>query len=166
MEQLGVELQQLITQIINFAILLFLLTKFLYKPILKALNERKTKIAEGLEYAEKMKKEDEKTELKRQEIVKEAKIEAKKIIEEAKKDAKKQQSDILDKANSEALEIKAKARLELESERLLLEKELKTKTVEIAKIWVESVIGKFLEDKKQLEIVNKKIAEMSKMKTS
>lgn len=166
MEQLGVELPQLITQIINFAILLFLLTKFLYKPILKALTERKRKIAEGLEFAEKMKKEDEKTELKRQEIVKEAKIEGKKIIDEAKKDAKKQQAEILDKANSEALEIKAKARVEIESERMLLEKELKTKTVEIAKTWVESVIGKFLEDKKQHEIVNKKINELSKIKSS
>jgi len=44
---------QIIFQIINFTILLLLLKKFLYKPILKILKQRAQKIEEGIEAAEK-----------------------------------------------------------------------------------------------------------------
>ena len=60
MEKLGIQLPMLLTQIVNFTIMLLLLTKFLYKPILKALKERKEKISQGLIYAEKMQAEEEK----------------------------------------------------------------------------------------------------------
>ena len=51
-EALGLNLPQLIAQIVNFAILLIILRLTLYKPILKMLDERKQKIAEGLNAAE------------------------------------------------------------------------------------------------------------------
>ena len=43
MEQLGIEPLQLITQILNFAVLVFFLNKYLYKPILNTLETRKKK---------------------------------------------------------------------------------------------------------------------------
>ena len=49
MENIGIEPYQLLTQVINFALMIFILTKLLYKPILKGLEERKKKIEEGLE---------------------------------------------------------------------------------------------------------------------
>ena len=54
MEKLGIELTQILTQIFNFTLMVFLLTKLLYKPVIKKLEERKAKIAEGLAYTEKM----------------------------------------------------------------------------------------------------------------
>jgi F-type H+-transporting ATPase subunit b len=51
-EALGLNLPQLIAQVVNFFVLLFILRLVAYKPILKMLDERKQKIAEGLNAAE------------------------------------------------------------------------------------------------------------------
>ena len=51
-EALGLNLPQLIAQIANFAVLLLILRLTLYKPVLRMLDERKQKIAEGLNAAE------------------------------------------------------------------------------------------------------------------
>lgn len=48
MEALGIDPKLFIGQIINFLILLFILTKFAYKPIVKLLDDRRQKIADGL----------------------------------------------------------------------------------------------------------------------
>ena len=73
MENLGIQPVPLLLQAINFLLLLFILKKYLYKPILKALEDRKKKIEEGLAYSEKMKAEAEKSEKKREEIISRAK---------------------------------------------------------------------------------------------
>ena len=89
MEKLGIEQIQLLLQTFNFVVMAVLLTKFLYKPILKSLSDRRKKIAEGLLFAEKIKKEEEKTENKRQEVLAKAREESRKIIEEGKQAGKK-----------------------------------------------------------------------------
>src|SRR3989338_9157846 len=54
MDKIGVEPVALLTQIINFLLMVLILSKILYKPILKMLDERKKKIEEGLKYTAKM----------------------------------------------------------------------------------------------------------------
>lgn len=164
MEQLGIEPIQLLTQVFNFVVMVVLLTKFLYKPILKALEARKKKIAEGLEYAEKMQQEAEKNEKKRQEIIDKAKEEARKIIEESKKTGKQVETEIINKAQQEASLILVKARETLTQEREEMERQLRVKTVEIAQGWVSVVLGKVLGGKTQTAIINKKIQELAKLK--
>ena len=163
MEQLGIAPFQLVTQIINFLVMVFLLNKFLYKPILKALEERKKKIAEGLDYTQKMKEETEKSEKKRQEVISQAKEEAGKIVEDGKRAGKKLEEEIIGKAHIEANNILGKAREDIEREKLEMEKDLRTKTVEIAQSWVEAVLGKVLGEKAQKTLINQKIEDLSKL---
>ncbi|MBI3379552.1 F0F1 ATP synthase subunit B [Candidatus Gottesmanbacteria bacterium] len=164
MEKLGIEPLQLLTQVFNFLLLVFVLKKLLYKPILKGLDERKKKIQEGLEYTQKMQEEAEKTEKKREEIISKAKDEARIIIEDGKKVGKKVESEITGKAHLEANAILAKGREELEMERQQMERELRVQTIEIAKSWVEAVLGKILSSKTQTAIINKKIQELANNK--
>jgi F0F1-type ATP synthase, subunit b len=56
-ETFGFQKQLFISQVISFCIVAFLLHRFAYKPILKVLEERRIKIAEGLANAEKIKQE-------------------------------------------------------------------------------------------------------------
>ena len=102
MENIGIQPIYLIAQIINFGILVFILTKLLYKPILKMLDERKHRIEEQMILASKMKEEFENDEKKRQQILISAKEEAKKIIDVAKKTGKKEEAEIIQKAKNEA----------------------------------------------------------------
>ena len=81
----GLEGKLFIAQIINFAILLFILKKFLYEPIANMLEERKTKIKQGLDDAENAKKALADADNQKILILKEAKIDADKILENTKK---------------------------------------------------------------------------------
>lgn len=163
MEQLGIEPIQLLTQIFNFTVMVVVLTKFLYKPILKKLDERRKKIEEGLAMAEKIKVEAENQEKKKQEILDEAKEEARKIIEDGKKTGKKVEAEIIEKAHTEANTILEKGKEELERERLEMEKELRLQTVEIAQTWVETVLKEVLRGKNQQITINKKIKDLERL---
>ena len=71
-------------QVVNFLIIFIIMKKFLYKPLLKVLNERKQKIEESLKNAEESNRLMKETIEKEQEILKNAQIEAKKLLNDAK----------------------------------------------------------------------------------
>jgi len=160
MENIGIEPSQLLTQVINFLLMVILLTKLLYKPVLKALDERKKKIEESLKLAEEIKLEADKNEKKRQEIINKSKQEAKQIIEEAKKTAKQVEAEIIMKAHNEAEMIIEKGKKDIEGEREQMEKQLRNKTIEIASEMAEKVIGMVLSDRDHHKIINNKLKDL------
>lgn len=163
MEKLGIELPQLLTQVVNFTIMVFVLTKFLYKPILKTLEERKRKIEEGLKFTEEVKEEIEKTEKNRQEIMDKAKTEARQKIEETKNSAKRLESEIITKAHKEAEEILIKGRKELEQEKIEMEKAVSKHTVDIAAHMVEKLLNKMLSKEDHEALIEKKLREIARI---
>src|SRR3989338_5818789 len=162
MDKLGIEPTQLFFQAINFTIMVVVLTKLLYNPILRALNERKRKIAEGLAYTEKMKKEEEKLEKKRQEVVDKAKDEARKIIEEGKEAGNKLKEDIVKKAHAEAQDIIEKGKKDIELERVEMEQKLRDETIEVAEAMVTRLLENILTEKNQKALIEKKLAQIAK----
>lgn len=157
MDKLGIEPVQLLTQAFNFVVMLVILTKFLYKPVLKMLDERQKKIAEGLAYTEKMKEEVEKTEKKRQDILDKARDEAREIVEAARKEGKRVETEIVEKAHEEATAILKKGKQDLEIEQAELEKRLKSKTVDLASAIAVKVLEDTLSDAKHKLINERKI---------
>ena len=81
MEALGLDVKLLLAQVVNFLLLWFILSRFLYKPILKMLDDRKKKIKDGLDTAAKIEKKLEDIQEKEKEIIKAATSRA--AIEEA-----------------------------------------------------------------------------------
>jgi F-type H+-transporting ATPase subunit b len=79
----GVDWPHLISQIISFAIVCFLLHRFAYKPILQMLEQRRRQIADGIAEREVIKAELAQVEVQRHEIMLRANAEADKLIEEA-----------------------------------------------------------------------------------
>ena len=77
----------LIAQILNFLVLVFVLAKFVYKPVLGIMEERKNKIASDLETAEKAKKDAEAVKAEYAAKLADARQEAQAIIENARKTA-------------------------------------------------------------------------------
>ncbi len=118
---LGIDFKALLAQIINFLLLLFILKKFLYGPVVQMLDKRKKTIAEGLENAEKAKAMIEKTERETQEKINLAVQEADKVINEAKAQAKKEAEKIILSANETSTMMleKTKKQIELEKEKII-----------------------------------------------
>ena len=142
--EFGVNWPHFIAQVISFGIVAFLLQRFAYKPILQILEERRTRIAESLANADRIKEELQKTEALREEILVKANTHANKLIEEARAAAAKVQEVETQKAIAQAEQIVVKAREAIAAER---NAELETLRQEIGQLVVRisgQVTGKIL----------------------
>jgi len=105
----------LLGQLITFAILIAFTAKFIWPPLMKAIEERQQKIAEGLAAADRSKKAEAQAEEQVAELLKEARVKANEIIAQAEA----RRAQIVDAAKDEAIEEgnrqKAAALAEIES---------------------------------------------------
>ena len=163
MDKLGVELPLLLTQIVNFSIMFLILTKFLYRPILKALKDRKEKIEEGLRASQKAQEEAEKMHKKKEELVTEAREEARSIIEEAKKAGKQLKDELVKEGKEDLLHLKLKQEKELEQQKKTLEVEVGQHTVEIAGEMVRRLLGQVLSEKDQRQLIEVELKRLKKI---
>lgn len=119
--QFGVQWNLLIAQIINFALVAYLLYHFAFKPVLRTLEDRQRIIAEGLRYTEEMEQKLKDTQNAQAEILHQANLEKKDILEKAREQAKdyteKQSQDAISKADS--IMKKAEEAIALEKQKML-----------------------------------------------
>ena len=157
----GVNWPMFISQCISFAIVAFLLHRFAYKPVLKVLEERREKIAEGLANAEQIKKELANVQGKSQEILNQANVQGNKLIEEARLSAAKILEQESQKAIATANEIITKARQANEAELARMKAELRREVGRLVVVTTAKVTGKILtpEDQQRLaEETNQQLA--------
>jgi len=117
LEAFGIDYQIILINLFNFAILLVILRKIAYKPILTFIEERKKTIAEGLINAESAKKLLADAEKEHQKMVTASHKEARLILERAREATLVQRHEIVSKAQLEAKQILEKARKEIDAER-------------------------------------------------
>ncbi len=141
-----------IAQCISFAIVAFLLHRFAYKPILKVLEDRRQRIAQGLADAEKSKAELARAEAQRQEILAQANTQANKLIEEARAAAARVQEQETQKAIASAEQIVAKAREAAAQDHARMLSDLKKEVGRLVVQTTATVTGKVLtpEDQKRI----------------
>lgn len=146
-------------QTLLFLVLLFLLRKFAWKPILNAVDQREGNIQEALEMAEKTKAEMKKLQAQNENIIKEARIERDELIKEAKETSNRMVSDAKDKAKEEAEKILTSAQQRIVAEKNAALAELKTQVATIALEIAEKVIKEELTDGEKQKNVASKLAE-------
>jgi F-type H+-transporting ATPase subunit b len=166
MDKLGIEPKLLLAQIVNFSIIIIVLGKFLYKPILGMLAKRKKEIEEGLKLTEKMREEEEKFQQKKQKMLDGTRIEAQQILEDARKQAKDEEKEILDAAHKEADAIIAKGKADAQNARLEMEKGLKGSAIELAVAMSSRLLQKVLTTEDKHKILSKHIKELESMHIS
>ena len=148
----GVDLPHFISQCISFAIVAFLLQRYAYKPILTMLEERKKRIKEGLDNADKIKQELANTQAKTHEILVQAGQQASKMIEEARAAAAKVQEQETQKAIAAAQDIVDKARQATQAEHARMLADLRREVGRLVVDTTRKVTGKVLtlDDQKRL----------------
>lgn len=157
----GLEWSLFIAQVISFVIVVVLLQKFAYKPVLTMLEERRKRIAEGLANAEKIKTELARTEAARQEVLNNANAQANKLIEEARAAAARVQEQETQRAIAQAADIVTKAKQAAEAEHARMLADLKREVGRLVVDTTSKVTGKILtvDDQKRLaEETNKQLA--------
>jgi len=152
LHDLGIYWPKLIAQTVNFGIVLFVLWKFAYKPVLTMLAQRREKIAAGMANAEKIKIELAQTEASRRDILDRANTEANRFIEEARAAAARVREQETQKAVADAGQIVAKAREAAAQDHARMLVELKREVGRLVVQTTASVTGKILtpEDQRRL----------------
>ena len=143
-ETFGVSAWYLCSQIVSFTIVAFLLYKLAYEPILKVLEERRTKIAEGLENAAKIKLQLADAQKTAADVIGKANAEAQKMIDEARAAAKAIGERESQAAIATAEQIIAKAREATVIEREQAFSDLKREVARLVIDTTSKVTGKVL----------------------
>lgn len=133
-----------------FLILLFLLKKFAWKPMLTAVNDREKSIQESIDLAEKTKAEMESLKAQNEDLLKEARAERDKMIKEASETAKKMKEEAVEEGKAQQAKIIADAQKVINAEKAAAITELKTQVASLSLEIAEKVIkGELASDDKQ-----------------
>ncbi len=155
MELVTPDVGLLFWMLVSFTLLLIILKKFAWKPILNSLREREESISEALSTAEKARAEMEKLKTDNEAIIREARIEKEKIL----KEAREIKNQIVDKAKQEATQEAHKiievARLNIRQEKAMALDEIKKQVAELSVDIAEKILREKLsadsEQKKMIE---------------
>ena len=137
---------------ISFAILYFILSKFAWKPILGAVNEREKSIKDALSAAEKAKEEMVNLKADNEKILNEAKLQRESLLKEAREIKSKIIADAEIQATEKANKLIDAAKTAIENEKSAAMKELQNTVVDLSFNIAEKLLTKELDNKeKQLE---------------
>jgi len=143
--------------LVSFSLVLFVLGKYAWKPIMKGIHQREDSIERALEAANEAKKEMLKLKAGNEQLLRDAKDERDALM----RDARKVKEAILDearvKANEEAARILENARENIQFEKMAAINELKNQIATISIEIAEKLIAKELENKEQQQRLTEKL---------
>lgn len=147
-------------QAVNFFILLFILKKFAYGPIIKVLKERKEKIAEGIKASVESKEILEQAKEEKEAMLLEAEVESVAVVSAAEDRADEQAKRILDAAHQKSEQVILSGQKKLQDDHAKLREEVKLGAEELVKNALRSVIGKMHPDEKDKALIHAAVEEL------
>jgi F-type H+-transporting ATPase subunit b len=163
---LGINLPLLVVFCVNFIVLFVLLRLFLYKPVLKVLDERARRAKEAMELAEATKQEygQAKAEVQRQ--IEQGRQEAQAIITQATQLGERLKEESRQEATKQAQVILERTRIELGAEREKIVEDLRREFVSIAILAAEKVIKETLDKEKHRKLIEETLQRSAVLKKS
>lgn len=147
-------------QTLAFILFVWFCMKFVWPPMMAAIEKRQKEIADGLSSAERAKKDLDLAQNKAMEQIKEAKQQAAEIIEQANK----RRAQIIDEANQDAMgereKILKQAQAEIEAERNRAKEELRKYVALLAVAGAEKILGRQIDKAANSDLVDKLVAEL------
>ncbi|MFC1687673.1 F0F1 ATP synthase subunit B [Patescibacteria group bacterium] len=153
-ETFHVDWKLLIAQLINFAIVLFVVWKWALKPLMKTMSKRSDEIEKSLKDARRIEEELANTEKSKEEKILAAQKEAQAIIENATKETERIKTEKIEATKQEAKEVveKAKQQIEAEKDKMIADARKEVGGLVIAA--TEKVIGKKMDDSTDKKLVD------------
>jgi F-type H+-transporting ATPase subunit b len=164
MKELGLDPMALLWQLIAFILLVLLLGKLLYKPVLKMLDDRAARIREGMEDARKSREMAEKAQEDFEKRIAEARKEGQEIITQATQMSEKLRQEILAQARAEAQQLIQKEHERLTQEREQTMAELQTQVADLSILVAQKVIGVSLDETTHRKLIKDVLSEVGDLK--
>ncbi len=152
---------EIIMQMINFLILVYILKRILYKPLLSFLDEREKTIKNALERSREERKQAEEYLKKQQELLDTAKKEALQIKYEAEHSGKREREKIIADAGRQTEKMVNQAREEMSVAVNNARKELKKEIAGVSLMIASKLIKKNIDEKKQEELIRQTMEEIN-----
>ena len=152
----------LIAQIVNFLIILFLLKKLLYKPVLDMLKKRKDDIEKGVKDAEEGRLTLEKALEEEKKILRKAQEQSKKIIDDASSQAMIIASDIEQNSRKQAEKILNDTKIQIAQEAKETEKRLAQDVSKLSIEFLSTSLKEIFGEKEEKLIIEKTIKRLKK----
>jgi len=147
----------LLAQLVNFSIVLLVLYKFAYKPILKTLNDRTNKIEKGLKDAEDAQNKLAEMEKKEKAILTKAKEEGQKIIVAAEETARKNKEELLLETKQQAEKLLTDAGKKIEDEKSKMISDVRSEVAGLVVRATEKILGEKIDANKDKDLIKKAI---------
>ncbi|MFD2209962.1 F0F1 ATP synthase subunit B [Virgibacillus halophilus] len=156
----GFRVGDMLVMLVTFIILMALVKKFAWGPVVNMMQKREEYVANEIEIAEKSRAEAEKSAKEAAEQLKQTKQEAQKMIEDAKNAGKRQEQDIIDSAREEADRIKKSAQEEIRNEKERALQALQDQVSSLSILIASKVIEKEINAQDQEQLINEYIKEV------
>ena len=161
LNKLGIDWKLLIAQLVNFGIVLLVLYKFLYKPLLSFLGQRREQIAKSLVEAKQIEASLQQLEITKNQVLAEARRQSQTILEQTTAEAQVQRQEILTRVKAEAAKVIDEARVKIVNEQdaaLALVREQAARLVSQAVVKVFGKLNAADVDKQMIDEAIKEVA--------
>ena len=163
MDALGVNLPGLITQIVSFVILFWVLYHLLHKPVLRMLDQRSNRIRESLEAAETARQHAARSQEEMRKEIDTARAEGHQLIAQAREVADRFREEELAKAREEMASERARAQADIQRERDAAVEELRREFAGLAIDAAERIVERSLDESAHQELIEKVLEESSQI---
>lgn len=157
MDKLGIDWKLFIAQIVNFTIILFVLYRYAYKPVLDMLDKRAKMIARSVDEAKKAEISLKEAEKMKEDMVLKARTESKKIITEAKEIIAKEKENSLASVKEESQRIIKSGLKTVEQERENAKMQLGKEMTNLLVLGLEKVVARSITPDDQKRIVEESV---------
>lgn len=161
MGALGLSWENFLVQLIAFIIFVVLFWRYALGPITRMIDQRQARIREGLEAAERMKRELAEAQARNEEILNEARREAQRIVASARESAEQLIARARDEAQQQAAQLIAQAQEAIAAERQRAWDELRRDVADLAIAAASKIIRQQLDREHQLALIEETLAEVA-----
>jgi F-type H+-transporting ATPase subunit b len=158
-EGLGILWGNLIWQCLAFAVLIWLLSKYAYKPIVNMLDERANRIGESMEQAEAIKVANQEAAKKAEQIINEAQGKVREMLTQANQISQRSIAAAQSEAREQREKLLADAHSQIETDTQRAKEELQHEVARLAIMAAGRVIGKSLDTQDHYRLVDEALAE-------
>lgn len=159
MGALGINLAALIVQLLAFIVLILLLRRFAYGPILRALDQRSERVRQSMEQADRIERQLAETEQRNQAILNEARREAQEIVTRAREVGDRQIAQAREVAQQEAGKQLQQSLAQLRAEEERAKTELRSEFADLVVLAAGRVVRQELDQRKHLNLINDTLRE-------
>jgi F-type H+-transporting ATPase subunit b len=156
---LGFNLPALLAQLVNFGLLLLVFSVFLYRPLLKMLDQRKQRIQEGLDASDEAKRRLAETEKEAANQLAQARQEGQALINQAQQASARIQEEARQQAHAQSEQLLERARNEIQLERDSAIADLRREFADLTVTAAERVIRRSLDRQAHRQLIEEVLAE-------